>query len=58
MKKALFVTGTDTGVGKTMVSCALLAAFSRRGLTVSAMKPCETGDGDDQLTGGSGKRWL
>jgi dethiobiotin synthetase len=45
--KALFVTGTDTGVGKTMVSCALAAAFARRGMKVSPMKPCETGDGDD-----------
>ncbi len=44
---ALFVTGTDTGVGKTAVSIALLAAFARRGLRVAACKPCETGDGDD-----------
>jgi dethiobiotin synthetase len=57
VKKKLFVTGTDTGVGKTMVSCALLAAFSRRGLTVAAMKPCETGDGDDaeRLIAASGR---
>jgi dethiobiotin synthetase len=45
--KALFVTGTDTGVGKTTMACALVSAFVRRGLTVAAMKPCETGDGDD-----------
>jgi dethiobiotin synthetase len=45
--KSLFVTGTDTGVGKTMLSCALIAAFSRRGMRVAPMKPCETGDGDD-----------
>jgi dethiobiotin synthetase len=44
---ALFVTGTDTGVGKTAVSTALLVAFARRGLRVAALKPCETGDGDD-----------
>src|ERR1700733_13470836 len=28
----LAVTGTDTGVGKTVVTCAIAAAFSRRGL--------------------------
>ncbi|HEX8953253.1 MAG TPA: dethiobiotin synthase, partial [Polyangia bacterium] len=43
----LFVTATDTGVGKTWVACALLRAAARRGLRVAAMKPCETGDGDD-----------
>ncbi len=45
--KGLFITGTDTGVGKTVVSCSLAAAFARRGHTVGVMKPCETGDGDD-----------
>ena len=43
----LFVTATDTGVGKTWVSCALVRAAARRGLRAVAMKPCETGDGDD-----------
>jgi dethiobiotin synthetase len=42
-----FITATDTGVGKTFVACALLRAAVRRGLRVAAMKPCETGDGDD-----------
>jgi dethiobiotin synthetase len=37
------VTGTDTGVGKTVASCALTAALVRRGLRVCAMKPIETG---------------
>ena len=37
------VTGTDTGVGKTIASCAIAAALVRRGLRVSAMKPIETG---------------
>ena len=37
------VTGTDTGVGKTVVSCAIAAALHRRGLRVVAMKPVETG---------------
>lgn len=39
----LGVTGTDTGVGKTIVSCALARALVRRGLSVAAMKPIETG---------------
>src|SRR5215831_3699908 len=37
------VTGTDTGVGKTVVTCAIAAALRRRGLRVAAMKPVETG---------------
>lgn len=41
----LFVTGTDTGVGKTRVACALLRAWAERGLDVGAMKPVETGVG-------------
>jgi dethiobiotin synthetase len=43
----IFVTGTDTGVGKTLVSCALIAALRKTGLKVGAMKPIETGVGDD-----------
>ncbi|MBX6377739.1 MAG: dethiobiotin synthase, partial [Clostridia bacterium] len=42
----LFVTGTDTGVGKTVVTAALLAALRRRGADVAAYKPCETGVDD------------
>ncbi len=41
--KAFFVTGTDTGVGKTTVACALLAAARARGLRALGMKPIETG---------------
>jgi len=40
-----FVTGTDTGVGKTVVACALVRALRARGLDVGAMKPVETGVG-------------
>jgi dethiobiotin synthetase len=39
----LLVTGTDTGVGKTVVTCALAAAFARRGRRVGVVKPAETG---------------
>lgn len=45
MSGGLFVTGTDTGVGKTAVSAGLLAALRRRGVRVAAMKPAETGWG-------------
>jgi dethiobiotin synthetase len=40
---ALFVTGTDTGVGKTLVSCALLRRYGRRGLAAIGMKPVAAG---------------
>ncbi|MGH6628632.1 MAG: dethiobiotin synthase [Burkholderiales bacterium] len=38
-----FVTGTDTGVGKTLVACALLRAFAARGLKAVGMKPVASG---------------
>lgn len=41
--RGLFVTGTDTSAGKTLVSTAILAALSRRGMRVAAFKPVETG---------------
>ncbi len=41
--KPLFVTGTDTGVGKTRVATALLGALGRRGLSVAGMKPVASG---------------
>lgn len=41
--RGIFLTGTDTGAGKTLVSCAILAALRRRGLRVMAYKPVETG---------------
>jgi dethiobiotin synthetase len=47
MTDGYFITGTDTGVGKTLVSCALLHAFSANGRKVIGMKPvaagCENG---------------
>ena len=44
-----FVTGTDTGVGKTLVSCALLQAFSAQGNSVVGMKPVAAGCDEDGL---------
>ncbi len=43
MKKAYFVAGTDTGVGKTMVSSALLHAYAQQGLKSAGMKPVAAG---------------
>jgi dethiobiotin synthetase len=41
--KSLFITGTDTGVGKTVVAAALTRALVRRGLRVAVMKPVASG---------------
>lgn len=41
--RGLFVTGTDTGVGKTVLSAALLAAMAAAGEQVRAHKPVLTG---------------
>ncbi len=51
MGRGLFVTGTDTGAGKTMVTAALAATLHVRGLRVGVMKPVESGcpQGDDGL---------
>jgi dethiobiotin synthetase len=43
MSASYFVTGTDTGVGKTTVAAGILAALRRRGHSVRALKPAETG---------------
>ena len=44
--RGFFVTGTDTGVGKTVVACALVRALRACGLDVGVMKPAETGVGE------------
>lgn len=41
--KTLFVTGTDTGVGKTTVACALIRQARGQGLKVCGWKPVATG---------------
>lgn len=38
-----FVTGTDTGVGKTLIACALIHVLVSRGRRVAAMKPVAAG---------------
>jgi dethiobiotin synthetase len=46
--RGLFVTATDTGVGKTVLSAALLAAMAAAGERVRAYKPVVTGLDDEQ----------
>jgi dethiobiotin synthetase len=45
--RAVFVTGTDTGCGKTAVACALARAARAAGLRVRVIKPIETGCASD-----------
>jgi dethiobiotin synthetase len=45
-----FVTGTDTGVGKTLIACSLLRAFAARGFRAVGMKPVASG----AVAGGNG----
>lgn len=41
--RGVFVTGTDTGAGKTLVACALIHALRVTGRRVAAMKPVASG---------------
>jgi dethiobiotin synthetase len=43
MGRGIFITGTDTGVGKTLVSTALLKIFAASGKNVIGMKPVAAG---------------
>jgi dethiobiotin synthetase len=48
--RGVFVTGTDTGIGKTLVTAALATVLRQQGLSIGVMKPVETGvaaDGDE-----------
>ena len=48
--RGLFLTATDTGVGKTVVTAALALALAARGLRPSVLKPVQTGNlADDPL---------
>ncbi len=50
MLRGCFVTGSDTGVGKTVLAAAIVASLCARGEPVSARKPVLTGlDEPDQL---------
>jgi len=47
MKSTLFITGTGTGVGKTVLTALLAEFLRRRGLRVAALKPICSGGRDD-----------
>ncbi|MFA5193532.1 MAG: dethiobiotin synthase [Verrucomicrobiia bacterium] len=47
MNQIVFITGTDTGVGKTFVTAALVRELRRRGVHTGAAKPFATGNRDD-----------
>jgi dethiobiotin synthetase len=44
--RGCFVTGSDTGAGKTVVACAIVRALCARGIDVGVLKPIETGVGE------------
>lgn len=50
MKRGLFVTGTDTGIGKTITSAMLLAALRRAEMAPGYFKPVQTGGDSDSAT--------
>jgi dethiobiotin synthetase len=62
MARGFFVTGTDTGVGKTLVACAIMHVFARTGKSVAGMKPIAAGSENgrwadvDALAGASTER--
>jgi dethiobiotin synthetase len=43
MSKGYFITGIDTGIGKTRAALAIMAALQQRGLCVCGMKPVSAG---------------
>jgi dethiobiotin synthetase len=43
LKPGIFITGTDTGVGKTVVAAGLALVLRARGIRVGVMKPVATG---------------
>ncbi len=48
MKPSFFITGTDTGVGKTEAACVLARSLRAAGYKVGVMKPVETGCVDNK----------
>ena len=52
----IFVTATDTGVGKTLVASALVRCLTQRGIDVGVMKPIEAGVSQSLRTQSDGAR--
>ena len=55
-RRGVFITGTDTNVGKTLVTAALAVCLRQRGLSVGVMKPVETGSRDEGAAGSDAAR--
>ncbi len=57
--RGLFITGTGTGVGKTILTAALAMHLRKCGIDVGVMKPLETGVADVSTAGEDGEllRW-
>jgi len=47
LKKGIFVTGTDTDVGKTWFGCQLIQYLRQQGFDIAPRKPVESGWSDD-----------
>ena len=43
MANGIFITGTDTGIGKTIASCAVMHELAKQGHKVAGMKPIASG---------------
>ncbi len=54
--RGCFITGTDTGVGKTLVTAALAACLAQRGQSIGVMKPIETGCRTSDASGSDAAR--
>ena len=55
--KGLFVTGTDTNIGKTFISCLITNVLREHGVDVGVMKPFATGYKRYSTTFGSEDAW-
>ena len=49
MAKSIFITATDTGVGKTIISCAIGLALKKKGIDVGVMKPFQCSGSDAEF---------
>jgi len=49
MNKGIFITGTDTGVGKTVIACGIARLLKSWGVNVGVMKPVASGDRNDAI---------
>lgn len=48
MKKGIFVTGTDTGIGKTVAACCIIRALRLKGVDCGVMKPVQCAGSDSR----------